>query len=402
VSNPSIANPFQKANRLQLKARVAVAGTAKAGKSLTSLILAHELANSHGGNGRIAAIDTEFRSLSKYANLTVGGRKFDFDVIEIKDFAPLRFQRLIEDAGKLGYDALVIDSLSHAWMGKGGALDQVDAKGGNSFTAWKDITPQHRAMIDAILASPLHVIATMRLKSEYILEEQTNKSGKTVQVPKKVGLGVQQRDGVDYEFDMVCRIDESHTLIVEGSRCGGMDGRKMAKPDAKFFQPYIDWLGEGDPDARKYEPATNGHTTAEFVPASQAAAETSANAGNDQSSQFRDRFVAACVAGDLLLQIKLLKDELGINADGWKSILAKRGVETAKSLTPEQQQELIDKLNLKLAKESLLGESAAELKREQDAAIKESIDDSKSNHAGNGHAGGNSQPKVKAVARKAS
>ena len=36
----------------------------------------------------------------------------------------------LKEAAGASYPTVVIDSLSHAWMGKGGLLDQADAKGG--------------------------------------------------------------------------------------------------------------------------------------------------------------------------------------------------------------------------------------------------------------------------------
>jgi hypothetical protein len=65
----------------------------------------------------------------------------------------------------------------------------------NSFTAWRKLTPQHNAFIEAMIRSKLHLIATMRSKMDYVVE--TNEKGKSV--PKKVGLAPVQREGTDYE-----------------------------------------------------------------------------------------------------------------------------------------------------------------------------------------------------------
>ena len=68
---------------------------------------------------------------------------------------------------------VVVDSLSHAWMGKGGALEMVDAaqrrqKTPNSYTAWRDVTPDHNALVDALIQCPAHVIATMRASTALV------------------------------------------------------------------------------------------------------------------------------------------------------------------------------------------------------------------------------------------
>ena len=74
-----------------------------------------------------------------------------------------------------GYDVVVIDSLSHAWMGAGGALEMVDraAKSSgsrNSFDAWRSVTPEQNKMVDAILRCSAHVIVTMRSRKPVIAD----------------------------------------------------------------------------------------------------------------------------------------------------------------------------------------------------------------------------------------
>jgi hypothetical protein len=147
-----------------------------------------------------------------------------------------------------GYDVLIIDSLTGAWAGEGGALEMVDnaakrSKSGNSYTAWRDITPLHNKMINAILGSKIHIIATMRSKTEYVMEENAN--GK--KIPKKVGMAPIQREGMDYEFDVVCEIDTDHNCIVGKTRCAAIDGLVVTKPsyDSKIVLALTEWLGSG-------------------------------------------------------------------------------------------------------------------------------------------------------------
>ena len=239
---------FKKATREQLKLRMAIDGPSGSGKTYTALRFAFSLLDGtagDNGNGRIAVIDTEHRAASKYQGEKPDDILWDFDVCELVHFAPSTYKAAIEEAGQAGYGVLVIDSLSHAWEGVGGALDLVDQKAGNKFTAWKDVTPLHRGMIEAILACPCHVIATMRSKTEYVLEEETNKQGKTIQVPKKIGLAPVQRSGSEYEFDVVADLDLTHTITVSKTRCPGMDGKKAVKPDSRFIAPLKRWLSLG-------------------------------------------------------------------------------------------------------------------------------------------------------------
>src|SRR5262249_26069414 len=144
-------------------------------------------------------------------------------------------------------DALVIDSLSHAWMGKDGALEQVDRaakrSSGNSFAAWRDVTPMHNRLVDAMLSCRCHLIVTMRSKTEWVLEDDAR--GK--KVPRKVGMAPIQRDGVEYEFDVVGDFDIHHTLTISKSRCSELDGAVIEKPGRDLARTLKRWLDEGDP-----------------------------------------------------------------------------------------------------------------------------------------------------------
>lgn len=229
---------FAPATKKKSRARVALVGPSGSGKTYTSLGFARVLA---GADGRIAVIDTERGSASKYA-----GSVADFDVLDLEKHDPREYVQAIRDAAREGYEVLVIDSLSHAWNGRGGALELVDqaasrSKAGNSYTAWRDVTPMHNALIDAILTYPGHVIATMRAKTEYVLEE--GPGGK--KVPRKIGLAPVQRDGMEYEFDVVADIDHDHTFVVTKTRCAALDGLVVRHPGPEVAERIRAWLDDG-------------------------------------------------------------------------------------------------------------------------------------------------------------
>jgi hypothetical protein len=248
TSPPSTSSSFRKATRARLKLRMAVDGPSGSGKSVTALRFAFALARAEaakrndGKPGRIAAINTEHGGLELYTGEVFDGDgPFDFDVRTLTSFPPTAFTSAINDAGRDGYDVVVIDSLSHAWEGKEGALEQVSKSGAkNSYTAWKDVTPQHRAMIDAILQSPCHVICTMRSKTEYVLEDVDGKK-----VPRKLALAPVQRSGMEYEFDIYGSMDWSHVFTVTKSRCRHVDGAIEVKPGSGWMRPVIEWLNQG-------------------------------------------------------------------------------------------------------------------------------------------------------------
>lgn len=225
---------FKKASKKAARLRLALMGPSGSGKTFTALRVGCAL------GAKVAVVDTERGSASKYAD------RFTFDVMELDNFHPDNFVRAINDASAAGYDVLVIDSLSHAWNGKDGALEQVDkaaarSKSKNSFDAWREVTPMQTALVDTILRARCHVIVTMRSKQEYVLE--TNERGK--QVPRKVGMAPVQRDGMEYEFDVIGDMDESK-LVVTKSRCPALAKAVVNEPGEEFAATLKAWLSDGE------------------------------------------------------------------------------------------------------------------------------------------------------------
>ena len=191
---------FRKAERRQAKLRLGLVGPSGSGKTYGALLIAQGL------GGRIALIDSENGSGELYAD------KLDYDVCQITpDFTPDKYIAAIHEAERAGYDVIIVDSLSHAWSGEGGILEYVDKlKGrGNDFGAWRKATPLHNSLVNAMLQSPCHIIATMRAKTAYDMEKD-ERTGKVK--PIKIGLAPVQREGMDYEFTVVFEIDQQRHL----------------------------------------------------------------------------------------------------------------------------------------------------------------------------------------------
>lgn len=225
---------FKPATKAEAKARLAFAGPSGSGKTYTGLIVAARFA---GPDGKVAVIDTERGSASKYAD------EFTFDTLQVHTFDPRDLVKALAAAGAAGYPVVLVDSLSHYWMGTGGMLELVDAAakrsgGGNSFAGWKEARPHERRMVDALLAYDGHVIVTMRTKSEFVIEE--NERGK--KVPRKIGLKPEQRDNIEYEFDIVGDLDLENTLTISKTRCRALNGAVINRPDAGFADTVLEWL----------------------------------------------------------------------------------------------------------------------------------------------------------------
>lgn len=237
---------FKQATKQQSKLRMTIDGPAGSGKTFTALRFAHALAR----GGKIAVIDTERGSASKYVGESPDGVPWAFDVAELTNFAPSNYVEAIQAAGFAGYAVLIVDSMSHAWEGKGGALEMRDRvaseqKTRNDFTAWRSVTPEHNRLVDSILQAPMHVITTMRSRMEYVQEE--NEQGR--KIVRKIGLSPIQRPGMEYEFDLVADVDVEHTLRVTKSRCNAMADQFANRPGPSFWAPLVAWLESGSAEA---------------------------------------------------------------------------------------------------------------------------------------------------------
>lgn len=227
---------FAKALRKKAKLRLALTGPSGSGKTYGALEIAKGL------GGKTAVIDTEKGSASLYSD------RFNFDVLELDPpFAPERFIEAIGAAQEAGYDNLIIDSITHEWSGSGGCLELLDglAKAkyrGNTWSAWSEITPRHNAFLDAILRSDLHIIATMRSKTETAQVDKGNgKKG-----VDKLGMKSEQRDGVEYEFTTVLDLNhETHTAMASKDRTGLFSNAEVTQLNELTGKKLMDWLNDG-------------------------------------------------------------------------------------------------------------------------------------------------------------
>lgn len=224
---------FQRASRKKAKLRLALCAPSGGGKTFSALKVAMGL------GGRIAMIDTENGSGELYAHLC------EYDVCQIDPpFLPEKYVQAIRAAEKAGYATIIIDSLTHAWAGTGGLLEEVDKRKGrgNDFTAWREITPMHNELVNAMLQSPCHIIGTMRTKTAYDMVKD-EKTGKIK--PVKIGLAPIQRDGMEYEFTLVLDIDvDRHMATASKDRTSLFDGKYFI-PSEETGKQLLAWLDDG-------------------------------------------------------------------------------------------------------------------------------------------------------------
>lgn len=238
----------------QGRARVLNFGPSGCGKTFTGLLVVSAWAELLKGKARKekpVVIDSENRTAAKYA------KRFNFDAIYLRaPFSPDHYIAALRVAAAQGYGVCLIDSISHEWMGEGGVQEIVDEAtarmGGNKWGGWAVGTPAHNRFLEAILSSPMHIFATARAKTEWIQQD-----GK----PKKIGLAPVQREGIDYEFDIVLRQDLDHSVVVEKSRAEFLEVQSMIQlPDVDLANAMMQWLQLGEPPAEPTpEPAKVEH-----------------------------------------------------------------------------------------------------------------------------------------------
>jgi len=282
---------FKKAVKEKLNGRIALDGPSGGGKTMTALRIGMSMLPP---GGRMAVIDTERGSARKY----VGEFGIDFDVIELETFEPQTYVKAINEAAKAKFPVLVIDSMSHAWSGSGGLLEQVDdfakrSQSGNTFAAWKQGTPIQTQFIEAILSYPGHVIVTMRSKTEWVIE--TNAKGKSV--PRKIGMAAIQRDGMEYEFDIFADINADHEMVITKTRCPLFVDKIIDRAGEDFGRVYLGWLNSGV--SRPVEAAAPVAPVAPTAPAPVTAAPVATVPAAPKPS-IRDKYEAALSKCDTL------------------------------------------------------------------------------------------------------
>lgn len=242
---------IRRASRKKAKLRLGLSAPSGAGKTLGSLLLAYGI--THDWN-KIGIIDTEEGSGELYVGVEKHGVTIgEYQYIRISNgFAPVKYTDAIKAFENVGIEVIIIDSLSHAWAGVEGLLEKqgkVADRTKNSYTAWREVTPDHDALVNCMLQSKCHIIATMRAKTEYALQQGINGKQQVV----KLGMAPVQRSGMEYEFTVFFDIDDHSVASASKDRtdlfstvnaAGQLEKREfMITP--KIGTEILTWLNTG-------------------------------------------------------------------------------------------------------------------------------------------------------------
>lgn len=321
-----MAFELKKARRSMAYLKLGIAGPSGSGKTLSSLLMAYGLLKESMPSAsdasiweKICVIDTENRSASLYVGNELHGVKIgQYYTIDLAPpFTPQSYMDAISACEQAGIQVLIIDSLSHAWSGDGGMLDmqgKIANRSGNSYTAWRDVTPLHNKLVDKILQCEMHVILAMRTKAEYVIE--TNEKGK--QAPRKIGLAPIFRDGVEYECTVFFELAQDHTANASKDRTTLFDQQYFViTPDCgkKLWR----WLNA--------EGASANDAPVKTPPIKKAEPEQTSTAVNSDAQDDEDAFadVVAVSQEELTQRIDALiagksRDEKAVIADQIRSV----------------------------------------------------------------------------------
>lgn len=221
---------FTPATKKNAKLMAAIFGPSGSGKTFTSLAIAS------GMGERIALIDSERGSASKYAD------RFRFDVLTLESRTIDDYLPAIKAASSAGYHALILDSITHPWQELSAEIDALAQREfrGNTWAAWSKGSIKQRAFIDALYNSKMHIVATMRSRTEWI----TGSDAKGKSKPVRVGLSPEQGKGIEYEFDLLIQMDADHNATIIKDRTGKYQDKTIATPGQAFGRELAQWLND--------------------------------------------------------------------------------------------------------------------------------------------------------------
>ncbi|MRB60105.1 hypothetical protein GH880_21520, partial [Bacillus thuringiensis] len=147
------------AQREKEKAVIGFIGCSGSGKTVSALIVAYGMMKEAYPEAseaeiwqKIGVIDTEHRRSKLYANLEIGGirigqfRHIDFP----PPFTTERYNLAVITMKNAGAEVVVIDSISHNWMGEGGIVETHGQMSGNSFQNWGKLAPETNKLIKTL------------------------------------------------------------------------------------------------------------------------------------------------------------------------------------------------------------------------------------------------------------
>ncbi len=157
---------FAPAERRDTHLLVALAGASGSGKTFSAMNLATGIC----GDKPFAVIDTEAGRALHYAD------QFNFHHADFAPpFTPERYQEAVKSAEAAGFEAIVIDSMSHEFDGEGGIMEMAEKSSVKGPGAWKDPKMRHKKMMNAFLQARTHLIFCLRAEEKIDMSKKDDR-----------------------------------------------------------------------------------------------------------------------------------------------------------------------------------------------------------------------------------
>jgi nucleoside-triphosphatase THEP1 len=224
---------FKKANRTTTRARIAIQGCSGTGKTVSALKLAYLMC---GNYEKIGIIDTTGQS-HLYSNLG------NYNVLSLEPpFSPERMIESISKAEEMGYDIIIVDTISDLYDGEGGILEIQNNISGNSYASWTKSKTLNNEFLKKILKSDKHVIVCVKAKSEYIISENNNKNK-----VERISLKGIQFEGYEKDFHLLIELDSYHNAVITCDKTQLFQNQIPISIDNTVANKIIKWLKEAEP-----------------------------------------------------------------------------------------------------------------------------------------------------------
>ncbi|AQY37580.1 AAA family ATPase [Bacillus thuringiensis] len=237
------------AKREKMKAVIGFIGCSGSGKTGSSLLTAFGMMQEAYPNlseeelwKKIGVIDTEHERSKLHVGLVYGETKIG-NFLHINFTPPYtteRYNEAVQVMKNAGAEVLIIDSLSHNWQGEGGIIETHGEMSGNSFQNWGKLSSETTKLIKTLTQNNVHILATLRTKTEYVVEPDA----KGKMAPRKVGTKPVQKDEMEYEFMLNFVIDIDHVADTSKDNTQMFEGNPQ-KITAEVGRKLYQWLELG-------------------------------------------------------------------------------------------------------------------------------------------------------------
>lgn len=199
------------------RCNVLLYGKYGSGKTFTALQLALALGK------KVAVLDTEGKRTAVYLG------RFQFDSFDISDtHDPRKYAEFIKEVDALGYDVIILDSISEAWDGPNdGVLAQAEANDKKGLLKWQGPKRSWGDLMSVLRQTKARIIVTAKEKEQF--DAKTNKlTGEIIPIMEK---------NTPYWFDLVLRMESNQATLEKfaGTTEHSTVGTVLDKPDGEVL-----------------------------------------------------------------------------------------------------------------------------------------------------------------------